>query len=397
MRTGSVKSPTLPPLSPAAIPTPTGLSPLQDALRSVLQNSVVASEPCYVLINKRNCSRSLPEWKAAHDLLVLAVTDGHIDPEHPDGKLYFWKDQLYCTVTDLPIASHKDKLVVFNCFRQAKQMNLIDSADAYIQGILERLSENSEVYVLKKACITLFQRLTSLETTIDDLRAAFDAYSQQQLFCNVIAIALKLIPIAEGAVSNALEVAVELCGVISGADVIEYSLWKACAILEQRNFSKLPQTKQAQLVGLFQEYEFTREQVRCLVESRLRITHVPITEAALLSEASSPSDNDCESQSGLDSAPALIEDDPTDEVLPVRVIRTKLKLTPLKLILRGSARYRVLSKLRRAGYIAGRPRGGYSVRCRWWCQELSEDTDPSSPAASKLRPACSSVPHAESR
>ncbi|KAI0558390.1 hypothetical protein FGB62_213g08 [Gracilaria domingensis] len=316
---GRVKSPTLPPLPPAAIPTLTPLSPLQDALRSVLQNSVIASEPCTELINKKNCSRSLPEWKAAHDLLVLAITDCHIDPEHPDGKLYFWKDQLYCTVTDLTISNHEDKRVVFHCLHKAKQMNLIDSADAYIQGIHQRQSVNSELFVLKKACLTLFERLTTLETTIGDLRSAFDAYRQQQLVCNVIAIALKLIPIAGGAVSNALEVAAELCGELSGADVVEYSLSTASAILEQCNFSTLSETKQAQIVCVFEEYGFTKEQVRCLFYNRASVTLAPTKNDAPLPEAFSPSydsdqfDHRGESKSGLDSHFALFENTAADE------------------------------------------------------------------------------------
>ncbi|KAI0558388.1 hypothetical protein FGB62_213g014 [Gracilaria domingensis] len=250
---------------------------------------------------------------------MLAVTDGHIDPEHPDGKLYFWKDQLYCTVTDLPITNHQDKLVVFDCLRQAKQMNLIDSADTYIQGMHQRQWMDSELFVLKKACITLFERLTSLETTIDDLRTAFDAYRQQQLFCNVIAIALKLIPIAGGVVSNALEVAAELCGELSGADVIEYSLSTACAILEQCNFSKLPETKQAQLVGVFEEYGFTKEEVRCLFYNRASVTLLPAKNDALLPEVYLPSDHSDhldhlgETESGSDSPPSLFENAPADE------------------------------------------------------------------------------------
>ncbi|KAI0556902.1 hypothetical protein FGB62_379g02 [Gracilaria domingensis] len=99
----------------------------------------------------------------------------------------------------------------------------------------------------------LLDRLLSLQASMDDLRAAFAAYRQQQLYCNVIAIALKLIPIAGGAVSNALEVVAELCGELSGADVIEYSLSTACGILEKCNFSKLPQSKQAQIVNVFED------------------------------------------------------------------------------------------------------------------------------------------------
>ncbi|KAI0563128.1 hypothetical protein FGB62_45g130 [Gracilaria domingensis] len=280
MRAGRVKQPTLPPLLPAAIATPASTpTPLKEALQSVLQTSMAASEACNALINKQNCARSLPEWNAAHDLLVLAITDNQIHSEHRDGDLYFWKNQLYCTVTDLPIINTPDKHIVFNCLHQAEQLNLIHSADAYIQGIHLSQSFDSELSVLKEACIMLLDRLLSLEATIDDLRAAFVAYRQQQLYCNVIAIALKLIPIAGGAVSNALEVVAELCGELSGADVIEYSLSTACAILEECNFSKLPQSKQAQIVNVFEEYGFTMEQVQCLFQSRTSVAVVNIPPA----------------------------------------------------------------------------------------------------------------------
>ncbi|KAI0557491.1 hypothetical protein FGB62_297g08 [Gracilaria domingensis] len=301
---GSVRvvQPRLPPLPTTAIAASARLTPLQDALLSVLQRTTVASEHCMTLINVQNSSRSLPEWNAAHNLLVIAVTDGHVDPKEPDDQLFFWRDRLYCTVSDLPIYSHQDKLVVLNCLRRAQHLKLIHSADSYIQSIHVRRSVSPERFVLKNACITLFERLSCLNATVNDLRASFDAYRQQQLYSNVIAIALKLISIAGGAHSVSLSASSELCGGLSGTDVFEYALSTASAILEKENFSKLSERKQAQLVHIFEEYGFTADQVRSLFYGRRSFAVTSISKAPL--EASSFNHSRYEVSSRLNPSPA---------------------------------------------------------------------------------------------
>ncbi|KAI0561322.1 hypothetical protein FGB62_87g043 [Gracilaria domingensis] len=310
MRSGRVKHPKLPPLPQSDINPSPPVSPLQDALQSVLHGSSVASEHCSTLIQKQNCSRSLPEWNAAHTLLVLAVTDGQIDAEGPEGQLYFWRDQLYCTVSDLSITSEQDKLHVFKCLRRAQQLNLIHSADAYIQGIHVMQSVHAELFVLKKACITLFERLLVLEFSLEDLRASFEAYRQQQLYSNLISIALKLIPIAGGAAAHALVAGLEVYGELSGADVVEYALSAAQTILEEGNFSKLPRGQQAQILNVFDEFGYTTDQVQSLFSNRQNIDGTAV-------RPGSGAWPDLESHSSTDQrlhSPAVLEAPPVESV-----------------------------------------------------------------------------------
>lgn len=268
MQTGRVEDPKIPsfPRNPNSPSHP--LTPLEDALQSVLEGSSRASEHCRTLIRKENCSRSLPEWMAAHSLLVLAVSDGDVRPLQDDDSLYFWRDQLYCAASNISITNEKDKIAVFRSLRRAQELNIIHSADAYIQGIHIMQTVNSELSVVKKANMKLLQRVMALEFSLKDLRDAFSTYRRQQLICNLCGIALKLIPIAGGITAHAILVGAEVCGELKGADVIEYAFSMASGILQDEKFYKLPQATQTQLTTVFRDYGYSKEELRGLFSER---------------------------------------------------------------------------------------------------------------------------------
>lgn len=54
------------------------LPPLQAGLLAVMQGSVSAGDQCAALISRERCEVSLSEWYAAHQLLVIAVTEGTV-------------------------------------------------------------------------------------------------------------------------------------------------------------------------------------------------------------------------------------------------------------------------------------------------------------------------------
>lgn len=262
----SVKKPRLPKMSKRNVSKVHPNTPLQDALFSISQDPTKASEFCMKLISKENCRRSLTEWFAAHCILVLSVSDGRIDSEHLDqNHLYFWRDQLYCVISDIEITNEEDKQTVFKCLRRARALKLIDTVDPYIQGIHIMDSVRVETSVLKKANRKVLEYVMSVEFSIDKLRNSFSAYRQQHLYCYLLGIAFSLIPIAGGAAANALMVSAEVIGDLSGADIIEYGLSAASTLLEEENFSFLPSGDKEQLGEVFDEYGFTRQELRSLM------------------------------------------------------------------------------------------------------------------------------------
>lgn len=241
--------------------------PLQSALESVLNGKSSPLEHCTALINKENCRHSLEEWNAAHQLLVLAAKDGALDPSAElEGQVYFWRDQLYCTVVDHQVLSAEDKDRLFRCLREAHDLRLIDSPDAYIQGIHVMQSVREEVFVLKRACLLLLTRLLSLETSIESLRTALKRYRKRQLYSNLVGIAVQLIPVAGGAMAKAIIAGAEIVGDLNACDVAEYALESAAIVLS--NFETLPQSKQEELSGLFEEFGYTKDDMYLLLCNR---------------------------------------------------------------------------------------------------------------------------------
>ncbi|PXF45944.1 hypothetical protein BWQ96_04305 [Gracilariopsis chorda] len=243
--------------------------PLQKALESVLSGISSPLEHCAGLINKKNCQHSLEEWNAAHQLLVLAVKDGALDPSADvEGQVYFWRDQLYCTVIDHQVLSVEDKNRLFRCLREAHDLRLIDSPDAYIQGIHVMQSVREEVFVLKRACLFLLMRVLSLETSIESLRTALKRYRKRQLYSNLVGIALQLIPVAGGAMAKAIMTGAEIVGDLNACDVAEYALESAVTILSDENFTTLPRSRQEELTGLFEEFGYTMNDIHLLLCNR---------------------------------------------------------------------------------------------------------------------------------
>lgn len=255
-----------PPVAPVNTRVP--LSVIQDALYAALQTPSTAAKQCRKLITKKNCSQSLTEWNAAHSLLKLAVADGDVHPIDHNRNLYYWRDQLYCTVSDLHITSEEDKETIFRCLREAQEWGLIDCADAYIHGIHIKQTIENEMSVLRTAGMKLLERLVSVEATVQDLRKSFHDYRQRQWYSNLLAIALKLIPIAGGSLAKVIELSAELCGDITVADVIEYSFSTAVAVLEEQSFSRLSRRRQNEILQVFKEFGYTTGDVRTLLRNR---------------------------------------------------------------------------------------------------------------------------------
>eukprot|EP00178_Gracilaria_changii_P016870 TRINITY_DN48333_c0_g1_i1.p1 TRINITY_DN48333_c0_g1~~TRINITY_DN48333_c0_g1_i1.p1 ORF type:complete len:838 (+),score=87.06 TRINITY_DN48333_c0_g1_i1:116-2515(+) len=241
-------------------------TPLQSALISVLKGCSSPAGHCRSLINKQNCGASVEEWNAAHQLLTLAVVDGTLKAsDQVDGKLYYWKDQLYCTAPDLSIYNDEDKNLIFKCLRDAHHLGLIDTPDGYIQGIHLMRTIGEEIVAIKRASLLLLSRVISIEATVEDLRTAFQRYRENQIISHLVGIALELIPMAGGALSKAIVAGVGIAENLSAGDIIEYTLSSAATILEDVNFKTLPRTKQDGIDGVFAEYGYTKEEVRILL------------------------------------------------------------------------------------------------------------------------------------
>ncbi|KAI0560697.1 hypothetical protein FGB62_104g113 [Gracilaria domingensis] len=242
---------------------------LQEALKSVLQGCSSPAEHCTQLIIKQNCASSVPEWNAAHQLLVLAVKDGNVKgSECVNGNVYHWRDQLYCTVADLEITSNEEKNHIYKCLQEAHKLGLIDSSDAYIEGIYVRESVRKEIVELKRAGLMLLERVLALEGSVEKLKTAFERYRETQMYSNLVGIAVQLIPIVGGSMSKVLMAGCEIVEGLSAGDVVEYALSIAEIVLEEREFGKLPVDRQEEVKMVFEEYGYSREDVRLLMKSR---------------------------------------------------------------------------------------------------------------------------------
>lgn len=265
MRSGRVSRPILPDLPGEFSGTLAPPTPLQDAWETISREPHRAAAFCETLISQTNCGRSLQEWFAAHSLLVLAVTDGKINCEHLDSNHpFYWKEQLYCTICDFSEMDDEDKRNAYKCLNRAKQLHIIDSVDAYVVAIRMMQSVHLQVSMLKRASLRLLKYIISMQFSLQALRRSFQVYRQQQMTCNLLAIAFNLIPVAGGAIASVLSVGLEICNELNSADMVEYTLTLACAILEAGEFSGSSKEKQDALLDVLQEFNLTAQELRTL-------------------------------------------------------------------------------------------------------------------------------------
>lgn len=124
-----------------------------------------------------------------------------------------------------------------------------------------------EVSVLKRARIMLLQRVLVVEAQVEDLRSAFLQNRRRQAFSNSLSIAIQLIPIAGGAVGNALLVGIEIAEGLPAGDVFDLAFSTAEVLLSEENLSRMDPRKRREMESVFHDYGYTIEDVQVLLRS----------------------------------------------------------------------------------------------------------------------------------
>ncbi|PXF49983.1 hypothetical protein BWQ96_00143 [Gracilariopsis chorda] len=129
------------------------------------------------------------------------------------------------------------------------------------------VSMREEVSVLKRARIMLLQRVLVVEAQVEDLRSAFLQNRRRQAFSNSLSIAIQLIPIAGGAVGNALLVGIEIAEGLPAGDVFDLAFSTAEVLLSEENLSRMDPRKRREMESVFHDYGYTIEDVQVLLRS----------------------------------------------------------------------------------------------------------------------------------
>lgn len=195
---------------------------LQDALISVLSEDKVPAEHCGTLILRENCCVSLEEWHSAHQLLVLAVRDGDIEGSTTHkGKICWWFDQLYVNVKEFDITSQEDETLVKGCLLQAKKLGLIEGVEAAIGALRVMQDVKTEVRVLRRAGMFMFERILSTENRLECLKESYERYRKAGRCSSIVGVVAQLIPLIGASLAGAVSAGAEFLGELSVADITE--------------------------------------------------------------------------------------------------------------------------------------------------------------------------------
>lgn len=209
------------------------LPPLQRALAAYLAGRAPAVKFCRTLINPRTCSVSFEEWLSAHKLLMMAVVDGDIPRSGKfDRKSFYWFDNLYCPLKDVPLASEEDLEIAKQCIQFAKENGLVETVEATLGALHVTRDVNQLMKAVGDFGRILWRYLTDVDSRHEALRQLFEGYKADQRKRQLVAIALRIIPIAGGTFAGVYTAGAEMLHGLSCKDVTDYVLSLGTGVAE---------------------------------------------------------------------------------------------------------------------------------------------------------------------
>lgn len=172
-------------------------------------------------ISSSACSSSFMVWRAAHELLMIAIEEGTVEPSREDKNFKSWcMSNLYLPATSLRFRRESEKQSTIFCLRQAERCGVIDSAETIIRSLFSSDETAKGLRRLEHASLEIWEHTDS---AVEDLEKQLTEYVKDRNTSLLHSIAMYIIPITGSSLTTVLGTDMDFTG-LSRGDVVDYVL-----------------------------------------------------------------------------------------------------------------------------------------------------------------------------
>lgn len=201
---------------------------LQQTLSGVCDSKCIAT-----LLSSSSRPQTLPEFYAAHNLLMFAVSDGFIPAATTYNKsLFYWFENIYLPIRQYRNMSEEDLNMVKKALHEAQAVGVLESGEPVLTGLHVTSDLLQEARQIQHAIVVLCRSIVCVDDQVSALVKSFDSHKRVRRYSTLVGIALNLIPIAGGAIAGVISSAAEVVEGLSIKDVADYAFGLGSELVE---------------------------------------------------------------------------------------------------------------------------------------------------------------------